>query len=358
MAHSDDPNAHAGPSQAAPDLDQNLDPNPTPEPGLRSTSTPKPDRAAVAPVAAPEPPAEPAGANAGGLLLTAALALGCGLGGSYVYNRFLAPRTSQAAADAGTSKDARSTAPLPGLNDLTDRVDQLATKVHDLSKRVDQSDKDDAANDVPALRVRLADLTDATNNLTPMLSKVDHLTNRVSELSNTLGTLQGDVQSLQTRNGQSTREAPPARPPHDVGHADGGPASTVSRPSPLPDVRRDAGGSDKADADADDAAVARGAELFRNGHYKDARKIFERLELSQPDDARVWYYAALADGFATRDWTTGAVELVEKGIAREEAGTPDRARIDAEFKDLTTANGKDWLAAYRKRVTVPSTKAR
>jgi hypothetical protein len=87
------------------------------------------------------------------------------------------------------------------------------------------------------------------------------------------------------------------------------------------------------------------------GQYKDSREFFRRLESETPDDARVWYYSALANGFATGQWDSpGTRQLVEKGIAREGAGTPDRSTIDAEFKDLTSATGKDWLSAYRSRV--------
>jgi len=75
------------------------------------------------------------------------------------------------------------------------------------------------------------------------------------------------------------------------------------------------------------------------------------MELTDPDDARVWYYAALAHGFATKQWNEdGAGRLVEKGIERERAGTPPKPVIDETFKGLTSATGKDWLAGYRQRV--------
>ena len=43
------------------------------------------------------------------------------------------------------------------------------------------------------------------------------------------------------------------------------------------------------------------------------------------------------------------MQLVEKGIKREVAGTPKAAVIDAAFRDLTSASGKEWIAAYRRR---------
>lgn len=49
---------------------------------------------------------------------------------------------------------------------------------------------------------------------------------------------------------------------------------------------------------------------------------------------------------SSRDGKTA--ELVQTGIEREKAGTPNSSEIDAGFRDLTPATGKDWLAAYRK----------
>ena len=60
---------------------------------------------------------------------------------------------------------------------------------------------------------------------------------------------------------------------------------------------------------------------------------------------------ALASGVVARlrgKWDGKTAELVQKGIEREKAGTPGAAEIDATFRDLTTATGKDWLTTYRK----------
>ena len=154
--------------------------------------------------------------------------------------------------------------------------------------------------------------------------------------------------SFQSRYRPTTRVASSARPPREHSPARRpAPASPPSTtPTPLPDTRRRA--RQARDRLADSKALSAAADLFRAGKYKEARDAFDKLEISNPDDARVWYYAALSYGFSTKDWTDGAVRLVEKGIAREEAGTPRTAEIDAEFKDLTPPNGKDWLSAYRK----------
>jgi hypothetical protein len=93
-----------------------------------------------------------------------------------------------------------------------------------------------------------------------------------------------------------------------------------------------------------------GIKLFKQNRYKEALGILNQLELTSPDDARVWYFAALSQGLAT-DQLTGLTErLVEKGIERERAGTPSTAVIESAISDLTIAQGRDWLAQYRRRI--------
>jgi predicted Zn-dependent protease len=96
-----------------------------------------------------------------------------------------------------------------------------------------------------------------------------------------------------------------------------------------------------------DAAMGQGVDLFKAGKYKEASDVFRKLTESNPDDARVWYYAALSRGSATKDWGGETTRLVEKGIEREKAGTPDSAKIDSVFTDLNAAF-RPWLDAYRK----------
>jgi hypothetical protein len=87
-----------------------------------------------------------------------------------------------------------------------------------------------------------------------------------------------------------------------------------------------------------------GVEQFKKKQYADALKSFQQAQTDHPDDARVWYYSALAEGFANRDWTGKAADLVTKGIDHEREGSPDPATIDDAFSSLTSATGKDWLA--------------
>jgi hypothetical protein len=117
-------------------------------------------------------------------------------------------------------------------------------------------------------------------------------------------------------------------------------AAATAAPAPAPAP---------ASLSEDELALAQGVKLFKQSHFKEALGIFNILELKNPDDARIWYFAALSHGFATGQWGGGTERLVEKGIERERAGTPSTVLIDASFNDLTAAQGHDWIAEYRRR---------
>jgi predicted Zn-dependent protease len=91
--------------------------------------------------------------------------------------------------------------------------------------------------------------------------------------------------------------------------------------------------------------------LFRARKFADAAAAFRALSASHPEDARVWYFAALAEGLSTQKWRGEVENLVTKGMGRERAGTPSAAEIDAAFAGLTSDTGKEWLAYYRSKAT-------
>jgi hypothetical protein len=97
--------------------------------------------------------------------------------------------------------------------------------------------------------------------------------------------------------------------------------------------------------------MGQATSLFKQGKWSESKALFAKLQAATPDDARVWYFSALANGLASRDWKGESERLVAAGMAREKAGKPDKAKIDAAFADLTIATGKDWLAYYRNLAT-------
>ena len=85
--------------------------------------------------------------------------------------------------------------------------------------------------------------------------------------------------------------------------------------------------------------------------YPEARDAFVKLQAASPNDARVWYLAAIANGFATGVWVGETEKMVNTGLDKEKAGQPSSGRVDSTVAFLTPATGKSWLADYRKRIT-------
>jgi hypothetical protein len=108
------------------------------------------------------------------------------------------------------------------------------------------------------------------------------------------------------------------------------------------------------DPDLDGGFLTAGARFMDQRKFADALKAFEELQKTHGDDARVWYFSALARGFSTNDWRGETERLVEKGIERERLGTPNKAKIDSSFSSLKKETGKEWLAAYRQRARAAS----
>ena len=65
----------------------------------------------------------------------------------------------------------------------------------------------------------------------------------------------------------------------------------------------------------------------RRGSILEAKEAFARLQAANPDDARVWYFSALANGLATRDWKGESERLVDhRRRRRRRPGSPDRGQ--------------------------------
>ncbi len=77
-------------------------------------------------------------------------------------------------------------------------------------------------------------------------------------------------------------------------------------------------------------------------------EVFLTLVQNYPNDARLWYFAALANALTTGDWTGESAGLVRRGLACEQRGMPKCSDIDALFSTLTKEQGKDWLEEWRK----------
>jgi TolA-binding protein len=225
--------------------------------------------------------------------------------------------TEAAGAPAATPAEANPTAELgDGLKALKSDVDGLKGDLKSLQQRLDDISKAAAPPDLEQLNSKIAALAKSTEGLADVPKKVDDLNQRIGSLDTTLASLRGDVDTLK----------------NDVKTA----ASTGSE-TPKP----------SGDSNVTLAVLDQGADLFKAGKYKEASDAFRKLTESNPGDARVWYYAAISRGSATKDWTGETLRMVEKGVELEKAGSPDSAKIDSALADLNPTF-KNWLDAYRK----------
>ncbi len=210
---------------------------------------------------------------------------------------------------------------------LSDRFDGMKASLDQISKQA--SDRPDPTLEVRSQKERLDSLAqtvgelparfDSINQKLETINKqggsgssprVDELDKKVANLSQTLESLKADRRATA--------------------------ASTGS-------VRVDG-------ANPEAQAMEQAAELYKAKKYAEAKDAFNKLQATYPNDARVWYYSALANGFATGQWRGETERMVNRGLEKEKANQPDSSKVDALFSGLTTATGKEWLAEYRQRI--------
>lgn len=229
------------------------------------------------------------------------------------------PAGSTTAPLAGESPPAPAPAQ-PGSEASSAELDALSAEVQSLSaqlaaveKRLTAMPEPGAAADLKPLQERLNRLDDLPDRVESLSKQVAALSERVATVEDSVATVRKEIEVVQEQ------------------------ARTPAEP--------------KAEAPAANAALA-GAELDRAGNllvkqqYAEAQKILADLREKFPDDARVWYASALANGFATGTWDGQTVQFAQRGAERERAGTPDKAEIDRIFADIRPET-RTWLDYYR-----------
>jgi len=266
------------------------------------------------------------GPHWGSLLQSAAVALIFGGLGAWGYSRFLAkpapppPETAKAepAEPPKLSSD-------KDFVDLKSGVDRLSTQIEQLQSQVAAAPKNKTRLDVESLKSRFDKLESASVKNTAASEKLDAFDERIDGLVKRVEALGDDVSALKSQQLALTTGGASATKP------DGTTRRASARPAPVSDEGR---------------ALARGEEQFAKGRFDEALESFRKAREDDPDDARVWYYSALAQGFSSGDWTGEAERLARKGAEREQAGTPKAEEIDAAFAGLNKKT-RDWLDYYR-----------
>jgi K+-transporting ATPase ATPase C chain len=217
----------------------------------------------------------------------------------------------------------------PGVEALAGRLDRLRAKF-------EAAPVDRMADELKEVKVRLTSLVQSSANPADLARKLEEAGGRIATIDRELEALRGEVKSLREANrGDETLAA-----------LDG---KIGALRADLEALRRPAAGSPAPTSNGMEGARS----LFKTGQYAVASDAFRALTESRPDDARSWYFAALARGLATRQWRGEPEQLVLRGVDRERAGTPTASEIDRAFSDLTADTGREWLAFYRKRAANP-----
>jgi TolA-binding protein len=274
----------------------------------------------------------------GTILTSCVLALLMGGAGAWAYVNYLDPmlakqRVQKSQPDAQKS-ESNSTA--SKSSDSAARLNDLSGKLDELQSRVDRLPKAISAQDLEPLKERLALVDDVSKKVDALGLRVNSLPGKVDQDSRKITTLTADLEGMRNeiaslRN--NIHNSASAEKPSDKGEE---PRTAIPSEPPRelpPPVR----------------LLQAGVDFFQKKNYAKASEIFAGLSKARPDDARVWYYAALSRGLATRDWKGQTERLVTQGVDREKAGKPSKSQIDAAFADLTPETGKDWLAFYRRR---------
>jgi hypothetical protein len=236
----------------------------------------------------------------------------------------------RSASNERSSEGSVSASEIPGFNSAADaqtfkkELEHLAHRIDLLGSRIDRitQPQQETPPLLHTLQMQMTDLERAIDQVANLPSRLRQLEQRFSNLKEDFKALKDQV---------SGEDVPTVT---EVAPAEGG----FSAPGRYVDA-------DPANEATLKLAIAR----FREGHYAQAREVLHRLQRERPNDARVWYYAALANGLASGKWDGETKRLVEKGIERERAGTPLPSVIDESLAGLTRAMGQDWLAKQRRQ---------
>jgi hypothetical protein len=216
------------------------------------------------------------------------------------------------------------------IMDLLERVDRLNERIDHVNQPRDQT-----SPMMQAFQIELGKLTQQMNDLATLPGRFQQVDKRFDTLQEQFKVLRARIEVMQR------------------GSIDGRPSPGVPRSPGAAAPGPDAGASA-----LDKAAMDQGIALLESGQFAPARDVFLRLQVAQPDDARVWYYSAIAEGLTTGDWDGKAMRFAERGIECERAGHPSVARIDAALATGSPIKGQDWVALLRQRARSPGSAPR
>ena len=210
---------------------------------------------------------------------------------------------------------------------LTDRVDKMNSELKTAEKQI--SDRPDYSPELKMQRERVDALDRSIAGFPAQMDSIRQKLETVSKIE--------DTNSSTKINGMDQRLTDLASAVDNLRNSPSSPVNTIQN---------------AGDLKVDRLAIAQAVDLYKNKKWSEAQDAFSKLQSIYPNDATIWYYSALANGFATGQWLGETERLVKVGLDKEKQGEPSSATIDSAFSDLTPATGKNWLADYRKRIGV------
>ncbi len=287
-------------------------------------------------------PDRASGAGLSTILTSCVLALLMGGAGAWTYMNYLDPMLAKQRAQK-SQPDAQKSESVAA--DSAARLNDLGSKLDELQSHVDRLPKAISAQDLQPLNQKLAVVDDLSRKVDALGARINALPGKVDQDSRKITTLAADLDGMRNEVSTLRNDVHTTISKADKALIRGEkPSETGEKPGALTSSE-----TPREIAVPVTSLLRAGVEFFQKQNYAEASEVFAGLTKTRPDDARVWYYAALSRGLATREWKGETERLVTQGVDREKAGKPDRPRIDAAFADLTAETGKDWLAYYRRR---------
>jgi chaperonin cofactor prefoldin len=300
------------------------------DPGIRDPRSVKVDMGQGLPPVRKQP-ARSGSASGAAIVISALLSLIFGAAGAWAYERYLAQLIAERFPAAATTQGRDSETPknLAHMDDriksLSDQCSNLSDQYKQLQARLDAVPKPTPAADLAPIEEKVAQVGQLSQQIEAIGKKLDPLPAQLVESEKKVTELDAKLDELRKEVSAAHSRAPADR------SRDGSPVSSEKGESSI------------------DTALEPGVSQFRRARYREAYDVFQKLEQSHPDDARVWYYAALSYGLSSNDWGKTTQSMVEQGVTREKAGQPQKSVIDSAFAGLTKETGKDWLDFYRRR---------
>lgn len=294
--------------------------------------------------AAPSP--EPASSGSAGTFFGASiLALIFGCAGAWAYVEHVRPMLKgQDKSEPESKAQAAVDTAVKDVSALSTKLEGLSAKVNDLQTRTEKRPAAVSPEELVPIHEQLAALKGVTGKIDALEQQFAAFPAKIDENAKQLAVVASDLNDVHKQMASIKQ---------DFQASQAQARAAESKPAREPKTEESLARTSHEEASAEStpktASFEPGIGLFQKKEYGQASEYFQGLTEDQPEDARVWYYAALSRGLATNDWKGETEQLVRTGMEREKAGTPEKAKIDAAFAGLTTETGKDWLNFFRQR---------